>query len=44
MVSLYFYSGLTNSNYKELNVLYDKYRTKGMFTELRSCADSFNMR
>jgi len=22
--------GLTNSNYKELNVLYDKYRTKGL--------------
>lgn len=30
MVSFYFYSGLTNSNYKELNVLYDKYRTKGL--------------
>lgn len=26
-----FCSGLTNSNYKELNVLYDKYRERGLF-------------
>lgn len=30
-----FCSGLTNSNYKELNVLYDKYREKGLFFDYR---------
>lgn len=27
----YIYSGLTESNYKELNILYQKYKDQGMF-------------